>query len=116
MNKRCSRTAIGGVSLDKAFDLIEGTRPVMLVLFVDAFVAQRRRLWVNLSNMNEYVVPFVIVLAAIALLAWRWRTLPATERRWVAIACATMLAFTLWVPLAAPVACLVKADLDWIVS
>jgi len=117
--------------------------PVMLVLFVDAFVAERhnlwrpalvgtvlavaiapflyyfelwrrravipvgtfrQRFWINLFNINEYVVPLVIVLAAIALLAWRWRTLAAVERRMVAIACATIVAFTLWVPLAAPVA------------
>jgi len=115
--------------------------PVMLVLFVDAFVAQRRnlwrpalvgvalaaaiapfffyfelwrrkstqmgtwraRFWLNQYNLNEYVAPLVIVLAAIALLAWRWRTLGAAERRIVAIACATILAFSLWIPLVAPV-------------
>lgn len=113
----------------------------MLVLFVDALVAQRRSLWrpvlvgtalaatiapfvyyfelwrrrasmplgkwgfrfrVNLYDINEYVAPLVIVLAAIALLAWRWRTLGVPERRTVAIACATIVAFSLWVPLAAP--------------
>jgi hypothetical protein len=114
--------------------------PIMLVLFVDALVAQRRSLWRpvlvgtalvaaiapfayyfelwrrkaipagtwghrfsrNLFNINEYVVPLVIVLAAIALLTWRWRTLAAPERRTVAIACATIFAFSLWVPFAAP--------------
>ena len=114
--------------------------PVMLVLFVDAFIAQRRslwrpalvgvalaaaiapffyyfelwrrkstqvgtlsrRFWINLYNLNEYVAPLLILLAAIALLAWRWRKLAAAERRIVAIACATILGFSLWVPLIAP--------------
>ncbi len=115
--------------------------PVMLVLFVDAFVAERHNLWrpalvgtvlavaiapflyyfelwrrkatpvgiwsdrfsANLFDINEYVAPLMIVFAAIALLVWRWPSLAAAERRLVAIASVTILAFTLWVPLAAPV-------------
>jgi len=114
--------------------------PVLLVLFGDAFVAQRHdlrrpalvaavlavslcpfvyyfQLWRrestpletwglrfrgNLFNMNEYVVPLVVVLAATALLVWRWRVLAATERRLILIACAVMVAFSLWVPSVTP--------------
>ena len=116
--------------------------PVLLVLFCDAFMAQRHHLWRpalvaatlaaalapfvyyfelgrrvstparpwgdrflrNLFNMNEYVVPLLVVFAAMALLAWRSSTLAVAERRLVAIACATMVGFTLWVPFAAPTA------------
>jgi hypothetical protein len=72
-------------------------------------------------NMNEYVVPLPIMLAAVALIAWRWKTLPTAERRLLAIACGIMFALALWVPsvapgaylryviIATPVACLVSA-------
>jgi hypothetical protein len=114
--------------------------PVLLILFVDAFIAQRRQPWrpfavgvaltaamapfiyyfelwrraskpvgrwsdrfhANLFNMNEYVVPVLVVLAAIALLKTRWKTLADAERRLVTIACAIMVAYSLWVPLAVP--------------
>jgi hypothetical protein len=115
--------------------------PVMLVLFVDAFVEQRHtllrtfgvgaalalaiapslyyfelwnrrdsnpsgrfitRFWINLYNMNEYIAPLAIVLVAIALLAWRWRTLAVPERRIITMACATVIVFALWVPVVAP--------------
>lgn len=114
--------------------------PVLLVLFVDAFIAQRRRPWrpflvglaltaamapfiyyfelwrraskpvgtwmdrfqANLFNMNEYLVPVLVVLAAIALLKTRWQTLAEVERRIVAIAIAILIAYSLWVPLAVP--------------
>ncbi|MGB8889641.1 MAG: hypothetical protein WCC87_23155 [Candidatus Korobacteraceae bacterium] len=114
--------------------------PVLLVLFVDAFIAQRRQVWrpflvgvaltaamapfiyyfelwrraskpvgswsdrfqVNLFNMNEYLVPVLVVLAAIVMLKMRWQTLAETERRLVVIAIAILVAYSLWVPLAVP--------------
>jgi len=132
--------------------------PVLGVLFLDAFVAERHKprwpAWVgaalaamiapfayyyelwgrlsaqlgtwnyrfqgNLSNINEYVVPAVVVLAAAALLAQRWKNLPAPERRLVAIAFATIVALSLWVPTAAPAAFLryvvVAAPLDCLLA
>lgn len=56
----------------------------------------------NLFNMNEYVAPALVVLAAVALLARRWKKLRSPERRLAAIACATLVALGLWVPTAAP--------------
>jgi hypothetical protein len=78
----------------------------------------------NVFNMNEYVVPVLVVLAAAYLLVRRWKsTLPA-ERRLVTVACAILLALALWVPtvsvyaflrysiIAAPVGALLTA---WVV-
>jgi hypothetical protein len=52
----------------------------------------------NLFNTNEFVVPALIVLAAIFLLAANWKSLPAGERRLVSAGCAVILALTLWIP------------------
>jgi len=72
-------------------------------------------------NLNEYVVPLPMALAAVALVAWRWKALPAAERRLLAIACGIMFALAIWVPsvapgaylryviIATPVACLLSA-------
>ena len=56
----------------------------------------------DLFNMNEYVAPALVVLAAAALLARRWKKLPEPERRLVAVACGALLALALWIPTAAP--------------
>ena len=56
------------------------------------------RLQDNLFNMNEYVAPAVVLLAALALLGWRWKTLAPAERRLVAVSCAIVPAIGLWVP------------------
>jgi hypothetical protein len=56
----------------------------------------------DLFNMNEYVAPALLVLAAVALLAWRWKKLPERERHLVAIACGTLPALALWIPSVAP--------------
>ena len=58
----------------------------------------------NLFYMNQYVVPGLIVLAVVALVVWRWNSLPVPERRLVGIACAIIGALSLWVPTAAPTA------------
>ncbi|MGD0871250.1 MAG: hypothetical protein ABSB88_16995 [Bryobacteraceae bacterium] len=58
----------------------------------------------NLFNMNEYVAPAALVLAALALLAWRWKRLPSLERRLVAVAIGIVLALVVWVPSVAPAA------------
>jgi hypothetical protein len=78
----------------------------------------------NLFNMNEYVAPAMLVLAALFLLATNWKSLAAAERRLVALGCAILLALTLWIPtvtvasflryaiIAAPVGALLTA---WVV-
>ena len=60
------------------------------------------RFWANFFNLNEYVAPALVVLAATALVAQRWKVLAESERRLVAIACATLIALAFWVPFAAP--------------
>ena len=58
--------------------------------------------YVNLFNTNEYVAPLLVVLAAAALVGWRWKRLGEDERHLVAIACAVLLALLVWVPAIAP--------------
>jgi hypothetical protein len=55
-----------------------------------------------LFNINEYVVPVIVVLAALVLVAVRWRQLPPFESRMVVIACAIVAGLALWVPTVAP--------------
>jgi hypothetical protein len=64
----------------------------------DAEGAWLERFRQNLFNMNEYVAPVLLVVAAVYLLARRWKTLPNGERRLVVAACGTLLAFALWIP------------------
>jgi len=75
----------------------------------------------NLFNLNQFVIPAVVLAAAIFLLAWRWRRLANAERRLVLISVGLLLALLVWVPtvapasflryviMAAPIACLVTA-------
>ena len=53
-------------------------------------------------NTNQYFVPMIILLAAAALLAWRWKRTREPERRLVAISCAIVVAMLFWVPTVAP--------------
>ena len=53
-------------------------------------------------NINEYVVPVIVVLAALALVVVRWRRLPPLESRLVVIGCATILVLLVWIPTVAP--------------
>jgi len=52
----------------------------------------------NVFNMNEYVAPAFIVAAAGALLMWRWRSLPPSERGLIAVSGAILVALALWIP------------------
>jgi hypothetical protein len=56
----------------------------------------------NLFNINQYVIPVLILLAVLALLVWRWKNLAGPERRLVAIGSAIILLLSLWVPTTAP--------------
>jgi hypothetical protein len=79
------------------------------------------RFRLNVQNTNEYLIPLLILAAALIYLTWRWKGLPPIERRLVAISCGTILALGIWVPamttsaflryaiMAAPVACLISA-------
>jgi hypothetical protein len=53
-------------------------------------------------NVNRHVVPALVVLAALALLAWRWRALLPLERRLVAVAAAVVAVLPVWVATVAP--------------
>jgi hypothetical protein len=57
---------------------------------------------INLFNTNEYVAPFLVVLAAAILVAWRWKRLDVDERHLIVIACSVLLALVLWVPAVTP--------------
>lgn len=59
-------------------------------------------LCLNLFNINEYVVPVLLVLTAAALVGWRWKRLEAGERHMVAVACAIPVVLLPWVTLFAP--------------
>lgn len=86
-----------------------------------SFGSSNYRYWFNALNMNQYIVPLLVVVAAVALLAWRWKTIPAAERRLVIIASAIICVLSIWVPLitaevflryiimAAPAGCLLSA-------
>ena len=81
----------------------------------------KQRFLANLFNMNEYVVPVLVVLASAALLAWHWKSLAPAERRLVVVSEGIILALALWVPtvsvvaflryaiIAAPLGCLLTA-------
>lgn len=56
----------------------------------------------NLFNLNQYIVPLLVVVAAAALLKSRWKNLPEMERRLVLVGCAIIVALLLWVPTATP--------------
>ncbi len=58
----------------------------------------KERFWDNLFNMNEYVAPALLVVAAAALLIWRWKSIASAERRLVTLAVGIVLALALWIP------------------
>jgi hypothetical protein len=61
-----------------------------------------QRFMLNFININEYVVPVLIVGAALATCLYYWKTLPPRERRLVLIASAIFVAFLFWIPTVAP--------------
>jgi hypothetical protein len=56
----------------------------------------------NLFNLNQFVIPAVVFVAAIVVLGWRWRKLADAERRLVLVGIGVLLALTVWVPSVAP--------------
>jgi hypothetical protein len=63
-----------------------------------------QRFGLNFLNMNEYVVPGLLILAAILRLALRWSSFPEVARRLIVIATAIVTALLFWVPATAPAA------------
>jgi hypothetical protein len=53
-------------------------------------------------NINEYVVPVVILLAALVWVVARWRRFPPLESRLVLLGCAMLVALPVWVATVAP--------------
>jgi hypothetical protein len=114
--------------------------PVLAVLFTDAFVADRAKLWrpllviavlagaiapfafyyelwgrlsaqdgtwfqrflLNLFNLNEYILPILVVVVAAVLLIRSSRTLESSEKRTIAVIAAIFFALLLWIPSVAP--------------
>jgi hypothetical protein len=64
--------------------------------------ARREIFFENLFNMNEYVLPVVLLAAAAVLVHRQWHRLASAERHAVAISCAVLVALAVWVPLASP--------------
>jgi hypothetical protein len=58
------------------------------------------RFRLNLFNLNEYILPFPIVLAAVVLTAAKRKTIAAFESRLIRISFGIMVALALWVPTA----------------
>ena len=56
----------------------------------------------NLFNLNQFVIPAIVLAAAIVVLGWRWRGLADAERRLVLISVGVLLGLTVWVPTVAP--------------
>jgi hypothetical protein len=79
------------------------------------------RFRLNLFNLNEYLIPCLLLGAAAILLIGRWKHLGQIERRVMAACVAIIAALTIWVPsvttpihlrytiMAAPAACLIAA-------
>ena len=57
----------------------------------------------NLFNLNQFVIPAVVLVAAIAVLAWRWRRTADAERRLVLVCVGILVALGVWVPTVAPI-------------
>jgi len=53
-------------------------------------------------NLNEYVAPAIVLLAALVLVIVRWRRLPALESRLVLLGCAIVVCLALWVATVTP--------------
>ena len=62
----------------------------------------RERFDGNLFNLNQYVIPAIVLVAALVFLARRGSRLPEHERRLVRVGCAIVVALSIWVPIAAP--------------
>ncbi|MDB6109281.1 MAG: hypothetical protein JWR69_1031, partial [Pedosphaera sp.] len=56
----------------------------------------------NLFNMNQFIAPLLVVVAAGVLLKIRWPELPVMERRLVLIGCGIIGGLLVWVPTATP--------------
>ena len=62
------------------------------------------RLVRNVFNINEFIVPLVVLAGAIAVLVYRWKVLASLERRLVTIICAIFVGLFFWLPSVAPAA------------
>jgi hypothetical protein len=56
------------------------------------------RFLVNALNMNEYVAPVLILIAAAAILKWRLRSFERQESGLIAMILALLVALALWIP------------------
>jgi hypothetical protein len=56
----------------------------------------------NLSHLNQYLMPLLLLLAACVVLALRWRTLDPVVRQVLAVSLGMLLAALVWVPTVTP--------------
>ncbi len=58
----------------------------------------------NFFNINEYVVPWLVVGAAIAILVYRSKGVPQAQKRLVGVVSAIFVVLLFWIPTVAPAA------------
>lgn len=89
------------------FALVAAIVPFALYYELWGRISVQSRTWAerfaaNVFNLNQYIVPALIVAIAVFLLVRLRRELPAVERRLIGIACGVFLALAVWVPSVAP--------------
>lgn len=53
-------------------------------------------------NVNQYIIPFTVLISVLVVLAWRWGKLHRDERHLVAISAMIVASMALWLPTVAP--------------
>jgi hypothetical protein len=58
----------------------------------------------NFFYMDRYLIPLFVWIAALVLIAWRWRKTDTAERRFILTLAAILPALALWIPAVVPAA------------
>jgi len=53
-------------------------------------------------NINQYIIPFIVLIPVVVLLAWQWAKLYKDERRLIAVSALIVISMMFWVPTVAP--------------
>ncbi len=101
--KRRNRTSV----LITGLALAAATAPFVFFYRLSGRLSTQSGTWAerfgqNLFNLDHFVIPAVVLAAAIVVLGWRWRRLADAERRLVLVCVGVLLGLTVWVPTVAP--------------